>query len=74
MTGSAKPILISGIRYKSVFSGSLETGLSSNWVLHRTKDSGGKPVIIKGHFVAVEEWFEQIFSQSPWLADALREP
>jgi hypothetical protein len=69
--GSAEPIFISGIRYKSIFKSGWETGLSINWILSRIKEAGGEPVMIKGHFIVLEKWFEKILLQSPWIADML---
>jgi hypothetical protein len=69
MIGSAEPIVIAGIRYDSIFRGSIETCLAMNWILYRIRDAGGEPVIIRGHLVILERWFWNILSQSPWLAE-----
>lgn len=71
MTGSAEAICISGIRYRSIFYASLETGLSANWIIRRIRDSGGEPVMIRGHCVALERWYELILSHSTWLTDII---
>jgi hypothetical protein len=71
MMGSAEAICIAGIGYRSIFTAAIETGLSPNWILRRIRDSGGEPVIIRGHLVVLERWFASILAQAPWLVDIL---
>jgi len=61
-TGKSCPIYVGGILYSSIFEASIESGISSFWILNRLKTSKGKPVFIRGTAVVEREWVQQILA------------
>jgi hypothetical protein len=59
VNGSAQPIFIAGVRYKSMFLAAIETDISTVWIYKMLKASRGFPVLIKRHMVATERWVQE---------------
>jgi len=60
--GKSCPVYVGGILYSSIFEASIESGISSFWILTRLKASEGKPVFIRGTAVVEREWVQQILA------------
>jgi hypothetical protein len=58
-TGTAQPIFVAGVRYKSIFEAWIETGISNVWIWKMLKASGGFPVVIRRQMVAPEHWVKR---------------
>ena len=58
--GSPCPVYAGGIRYRSIFEASIETGISYPGIFMRLKASGGAPVLIRGLAVVEEAWVDAI--------------
>lgn len=54
--GSPVPVYVGGILYRSIFEASVESGISSVWILNRLKASDGAPVFIRGTAVVERGW------------------
>jgi len=62
MAGSPCPVYVGGFLYRSIFEASVESGISSVWMLNRLKESKGAPVFIRGTAVVEREWVRQIIA------------
>ena len=60
--GKSCPVYVGGILYSSIFEASIESGISSFWILSRLKTSEGKPVFIRGTAVVEREWVQRILA------------
>ena len=54
--GSPCPVYVGGILYRSIFEASIESGISSVWMLNCLKASKGAPVVIRGTAVVERDW------------------
>jgi hypothetical protein len=52
--GTARPVFVAGVRYKSIFEAWIETGISNVWIWKMLKASDGFPVVIRRQMVAPE--------------------
>jgi prophage antirepressor-like protein len=57
--GSAQPVFIAGIRYKSLFQAADITGISQTWLSMMLASTAGAPAIIKKQFVVSGEWVDR---------------
>jgi len=57
-TGIPAPVYVSGIKYPSLFSASIETAISNVSFFKAFKKSGGEPCKIKRNIVVLESWVE----------------
>ena len=62
VAGSPCSVYVGGFLYRSIFEASIESGISSVWMLNRLKTSKGAPVFIRGTAVVEREWVEQIIA------------
>ncbi|WP_461255784.1 hypothetical protein [Treponema sp. R80B11-R83G3] len=54
--GFSAPVYVSGIKYPSLFSASIETAISNVSFFKAFKKSGGEPCKIKRNIVVLESW------------------
>ena len=59
IAGSACPVFIGGIKYRSIFEAALETEMSAVWLNNSIKKNGGAPVIVKKQMVVTDFWVRQ---------------
>jgi len=59
VAGSPCPVYVGGFLYRSIFEASVESGISSVWMLNRLKASGGAPVFIRGTAVVERGWVKR---------------
>lgn len=59
LKGSAYPVYVDGIRYKSMFQASIDTGISYKYLYYKIRDNEGRPVVVKGMTLCDEEWIKQ---------------
>ena len=74
--GSPCPVYVGGVLYRSIFEASVESGISTVWMLNRLKASKGAPVFIRGTAVVEQGWVRQVIasffgSYSPAAAQGL---
>ncbi|GHV90412.1 hypothetical protein AGMMS50268_09150 [Spirochaetia bacterium] len=58
--GSPCPVYAGGIKYRSIFEASIETGISYPGIFKRLKASQGAPVLIRGLAVVEEAWVDSV--------------
>ena len=61
-SGSPCPVYVGGFLYRSIFEASVESGISTVWMLNRLRKSKGAPVFIRGTAVVEREWVKQIIA------------
>jgi hypothetical protein len=60
--GSPCAVYVGGFLYRSIFEASVESGISSVWMLGRLKESKGAPVFIRGTAVVEREWVNGVIA------------
>ena len=68
--GSPVPVYVGGFLYRSIFEASVESGISSVWMLNRLKASRGAPVFIRGTAVVEQDWVVRI--AAPFIPGRIR--
>jgi len=54
--GSAYPVFVNGILYRSIFDAADKTGMSNVWLYTRLSQKSGAPVLIKKQVVVTQSW------------------
>jgi hypothetical protein len=57
--GSACPVFVAGIKYKSIFEAAGESEISQCWLNTAIKKNNGAPVVVKNQFVVTDFWVRE---------------
>lgn len=56
MPWNAKPCVVDGRQYESIFAAAIDFEIDYSWLFLKLKKSGGAPVSICGHIIYLKEW------------------
>lgn len=56
---NAAACYVDGRKYESIFSAAVDFEIDYSWLFVKLKKSGGAPVSIRGHTIALANWIEK---------------